>query len=86
VQLRFYFLAAIKIEIAPSNLFEGQLMEMFCPIFSGDCCWVLYGRKKYHGRRTVIGGNIKIRRLNHLGRSRNRIRSVRRFDNCDVVL
>merc|ERR1712224_178985 len=52
----------------------------------GNCCWTLYNRKYFRGRKTIVAGNIEVRALRRLGRGRNKIRSVKQYESCEGVL
>jgi len=52
----------------------------------GDCCWVLYNKRSFKGSPYVIAGNLQISRLRRLGKGRKKIRSIRKYENCEGAL
>ena len=55
-------------------------------IFSGNCCWKLYTRRYFRGRKTIVAGNIEVRTLRRLGRGNRKIRSVKQYKSCEDML
>ena len=55
-------------------------------IFSGNCCWKLYTRRYFRGRKTIVAGNIEVRTLRRLGRGNRKIRSVKQYASCEDML
>ena len=55
-------------------------------IFSGNCCWKLYTRRYFRGRKTIVAGNIEVRTLRRLGRGNRKIRSVKQYESCEDML
>merc|ERR1712203_999680 len=51
----------------------------------GNCCWALYTKRKYKGKRIMLGSNVKVKKLRRVGRGRRKIRSIERYDGCNFV-
>jgi len=51
----------------------------------GNCCWALYTKSRYRGKRIMLGSNVKVKKLRRVGRGRRKIRSVERYDGCKWV-